>query len=60
MVNGSQDKDSDFRVFGKRNEGYLPVQPIFNLFFSSGISSVQTLHSLKAAVFSVLFSETTQ
>lgn len=33
MVNGNQDKDSDFRVFEKINEGYLPVP--FSIYFSS-------------------------
>lgn len=32
MVNSSQDKDSDFRVFRKRNGGYLPV-PFSIIFF---------------------------
>lgn len=59
MINGSQDKNLDFRVLGKRNEDYLPV-PFSIFFFPPGISSLQELHSLEAAVFSVLFSETTQ
>lgn len=31
MINGSQDKNLDFRVLGKRNEDYLPVP--FSIFF---------------------------